>query len=193
MERYHFFASSCRQFGFNCKSLSELKSDETENEGALASVLKVLKQIHSMFFDSVSLFLSLPLTSHDILVHTIIDCWFGTFLQEPGADLADRDVRQVKFLWTTEFDNLQTFPASVFESLMSIWCLRIYSQDMLYDTLIAFPFYSHHRANLTKTGLEFWIDHWCLVGWSMPCSVFQLAFASYTSMIEMHTCMLVMY
>ncbi|KAE9462583.1 hypothetical protein C3L33_05490, partial [Rhododendron williamsianum] len=66
MERYHFFASSCRQFGFNCKSLSELKSDETETEGALASVLKVLKQIHSMFFDS-----------------------------EPGADLADRDVRQV--------------------------------------------------------------------------------------------------
>ncbi|KAF7154503.1 hypothetical protein RHSIM_Rhsim01G0035300 [Rhododendron simsii] len=66
MERYHFFASSCRQFGFNCKSLSELKSDETETEGALASVLKVLKQIHSMFFDT-----------------------------DPGADLADRDVRQV--------------------------------------------------------------------------------------------------
>lgn len=73
MERYHFFASSCRQFGFNCKSLSELKSDETETEGALASVLNVLKQIHSMFFDSVSLFLSLPLSSRDILVHTIVD------------------------------------------------------------------------------------------------------------------------
>ncbi|KAL7224238.1 hypothetical protein ACSBR1_025659 [Camellia fascicularis] len=66
MERYHFFASSCRQFGFNCKSLSELRSDESEPDGALASIMKVLKQIHSIFFDS-----------------------------EPGTDLADRDVRQV--------------------------------------------------------------------------------------------------
>ncbi|KAG7037160.1 RNA polymerase II C-terminal domain phosphatase-like 4 [Cucurbita argyrosperma subsp. argyrosperma] len=44
MERYHFFASSCHQFGFNCKSLSELKSDESETDGALATILKVLKQ-----------------------------------------------------------------------------------------------------------------------------------------------------
>ncbi|KAL5840003.1 hypothetical protein ACOSQ4_012611 [Xanthoceras sorbifolium] len=65
MERYHFFASSCRQFGFNCKSLSELKSDESDLDGALASVLKALKQVHSMFFD------------------------------ELGGDLASRDVRQV--------------------------------------------------------------------------------------------------
>ncbi|KAJ4709607.1 RNA polymerase II C-terminal domain phosphatase-like 4 [Melia azedarach] len=65
MERYHFFASSCRQFGFNCRSLSELKNDESEPDGALASVLKILKRIHSMFFD------------------------------ELGDDLAGRDVRQV--------------------------------------------------------------------------------------------------
>ncbi|KAJ4709231.1 RNA polymerase II C-terminal domain phosphatase-like [Melia azedarach] len=51
MERYHFFASSCRQFGYNCKSLSELKSDESEPDAALASVPKVLKRIHHMFFD----------------------------------------------------------------------------------------------------------------------------------------------
>ncbi|KAE8124513.1 hypothetical protein FH972_019391 [Carpinus fangiana] len=51
MERYHFFASSCHQFGFSCKSLSELKSDESDTDGALATVLKVLKQIHNMFFD----------------------------------------------------------------------------------------------------------------------------------------------
>ncbi|KAL2534828.1 RNA polymerase II C-terminal domain phosphatase-like 4 [Abeliophyllum distichum] len=51
MERYHFFASSCRQFGFNCKSLSELRSDESETDGALATVLKILQQIHSLFFD----------------------------------------------------------------------------------------------------------------------------------------------
>ncbi|XP_019234536.1 PREDICTED: RNA polymerase II C-terminal domain phosphatase-like 4 [Nicotiana attenuata] len=51
MERYHFFTSSCRQFGLKCKSLSETKSDENEAEGALASVLKVLQQIHSLFFD----------------------------------------------------------------------------------------------------------------------------------------------
>ncbi|KAF5725871.1 RNA polymerase II ctd phosphatase putative isoform 1 [Tripterygium wilfordii] len=53
MERYHFFASSCRQFGFNCKSLSELKSDESEFDGALSSVLKVLRRIHSLFFDEL--------------------------------------------------------------------------------------------------------------------------------------------
>ncbi|KAK2638358.1 hypothetical protein Ddye_026153, partial [Dipteronia dyeriana] len=39
MERYHFFKSSCHQFGYNCKSLSKLK-----NDGTLASVLKALKQ-----------------------------------------------------------------------------------------------------------------------------------------------------
>lgn len=52
MERYHFFASSCRQFGFhNCKSLSELKSDESDVDGALATVLEVLKRVHTLFFD----------------------------------------------------------------------------------------------------------------------------------------------
>ncbi|KAG0493344.1 hypothetical protein HPP92_004338 [Vanilla planifolia] len=51
MERYHFFASSCRQFGFNAKSLSELKQDESESDGALATTLSVLKRAHQMFFD----------------------------------------------------------------------------------------------------------------------------------------------
>ncbi|KAL6532748.1 hypothetical protein OROGR_013708 [Orobanche gracilis] len=51
MERYHFFASSCKHFGFNCKSLSELKSDESETEGALPTVLKILQRAHSLFFD----------------------------------------------------------------------------------------------------------------------------------------------
>ncbi|KAG6676550.1 hypothetical protein I3842_15G157200 [Carya illinoinensis] len=53
MERYHFFASSCHQFGFSCKSLSELKNDESETDGALATVLKVLKRVHKMFFDEL--------------------------------------------------------------------------------------------------------------------------------------------
>ncbi|KAJ9704779.1 hypothetical protein PVL29_003026 [Vitis rotundifolia] len=53
MERYHFFASSCHQFGFHCKSLSELKSDESEPDGALATILKVLQQTHSTLFDLV--------------------------------------------------------------------------------------------------------------------------------------------
>ncbi|XP_016579808.2 RNA polymerase II C-terminal domain phosphatase-like 4 [Capsicum annuum] len=66
MDRYHFFASSCRQFGLKCKSLSELKSDENEAEGALASVLKVLQRIHSLFFDA-----------------------------ERGDNIMERDVRQV--------------------------------------------------------------------------------------------------
>ncbi|GMJ01717.1 C-terminal domain phosphatase-like 4 [Hibiscus trionum] len=65
MDRYHFFASSCHQFGFNCKSLSQLKNDESEPDGALASVLKVLRQVHHIFFD------------------------------ELDSDLASRDVRQV--------------------------------------------------------------------------------------------------
>ncbi|EOY32064.1 hypothetical protein QUC31_019560 [Theobroma cacao] len=65
MERYHYFASSCHQFGYKCKSLSQLKSDESEPDGALASVLKALRQIHHMFFDE-------------------LDC-----------NLASRDVRQV--------------------------------------------------------------------------------------------------
>ncbi|KAI3778922.1 hypothetical protein L2E82_08311 [Cichorium intybus] len=52
MERYHFFASSCRQFGYRSKSLSELRSDESEDDGALATALKVLKRVHTMFYDS---------------------------------------------------------------------------------------------------------------------------------------------
>lgn len=51
MERYHFFGSSCKQFGFNNKSLSEQKTDESEDEGALATILKILQQIHSLYFD----------------------------------------------------------------------------------------------------------------------------------------------
>ncbi|CAO2826015.1 unnamed protein product [Amaranthus hypochondriacus] len=51
MERYHYFSSSCRQFGFHCKSLSELKSDENEADGSLATVLGVLKKINGLFFD----------------------------------------------------------------------------------------------------------------------------------------------
>lgn len=66
MERYHFFASSCRQFGFSSKSLSELKTDESESDGALATVLRVLQQIHSTFYNT-----------------------------EHSASLVDRDVRQV--------------------------------------------------------------------------------------------------
>ncbi|XP_022761633.1 RNA polymerase II C-terminal domain phosphatase-like 4 isoform X2 [Durio zibethinus] len=62
MERYHFFASSCHQFGYNCKSLSQLKSDESETDGALSSVLKVLRQIHHIFFEE----LDSELSSRDV-------------------------------------------------------------------------------------------------------------------------------
>ncbi|EPS63533.1 hypothetical protein M569_11249, partial [Genlisea aurea] len=51
MERYLFFGSSCKQFGFTCKSLAELRSDESESEGALSTALATLKRIHSLFFD----------------------------------------------------------------------------------------------------------------------------------------------
>lgn len=52
MERYHYFASSCRQFGFGVRSLSESMQDEREGDGALATVLDVLKRIHAIFFDT---------------------------------------------------------------------------------------------------------------------------------------------
>ncbi|PRQ21016.1 putative protein-serine/threonine phosphatase [Rosa chinensis] len=65
MERYHFFRFNCSQFGFTCESLLELKSDESEPEGALANVLDLLKRIHKIFF------------------------------YELGGNLIDRDVRQV--------------------------------------------------------------------------------------------------
>ncbi|KAL5231096.1 hypothetical protein ABZP36_029872 [Zizania latifolia] len=52
MERYHYFASSCRQFGFGARSLSESMQDERESDGALATILDVLKRIHTIFFDS---------------------------------------------------------------------------------------------------------------------------------------------
>ncbi|XP_074310609.1 RNA polymerase II C-terminal domain phosphatase-like 4 [Silene latifolia] len=67
MDRYHFFSSSCRQFKHDWKSLSELKSDENELDGALARVLGVLKRIHGQFFDPSN-----------------------------GDDYAARDVRQVR-------------------------------------------------------------------------------------------------
>ena len=50
MERYHYFAASCRRSG---QSLSELMQDERESDGALATILDVLKRIHTIFFDSV--------------------------------------------------------------------------------------------------------------------------------------------
>jgi hypothetical protein len=58
MERYHYFASSCRQFGFGVRSLSESMQDEREIDGALATVLDVLKRIHAIFFDTVHSFVT---------------------------------------------------------------------------------------------------------------------------------------
>ncbi|VAH32154.1 unnamed protein product [Triticum turgidum subsp. durum] len=63
MERYHYFASSCRQFGFSVKSLSELMQDERGSDGALATILDVLKRIHTIFFDSA---VETALSSRDV-------------------------------------------------------------------------------------------------------------------------------
>ncbi|KAF0922898.1 hypothetical protein E2562_002146 [Oryza meyeriana var. granulata] len=63
MERYHYFASSCRQFGFGARSLSESMQDERESDGALATILDVLKRIHTIFFDSA---VQNPLPSRDV-------------------------------------------------------------------------------------------------------------------------------
>ncbi|MCL7035124.1 hypothetical protein MKW94_027881 [Papaver nudicaule] len=51
MDRYHYFSSSGRSFGLNNRSLSELRTDESEPDGALATILEVLKCIHFLFFD----------------------------------------------------------------------------------------------------------------------------------------------
>lgn len=63
MERYNFFASSLRQFGYSGESLSEMKRDESETTGALAVVLKVLRRVHQMFFDPD---LGIDVTSRDV-------------------------------------------------------------------------------------------------------------------------------
>ncbi|XP_052156875.1 RNA polymerase II C-terminal domain phosphatase-like 4 isoform X1 [Oryza glaberrima] len=63
MERYHYFASSCRQFGFGARSLSETMQDERENDGALATILFVLERIHTIFFDPDD---QKPLSSRDV-------------------------------------------------------------------------------------------------------------------------------
>ncbi|KAK9684259.1 hypothetical protein RND81_10G197400 [Saponaria officinalis] len=46
MDRYMYFSSGCHKLGYNCKSLAELKRDEIELDGALSSILQVLKRIH---------------------------------------------------------------------------------------------------------------------------------------------------
>ncbi|KAI5440849.1 RNA polymerase II C-terminal domain phosphatase-like 4 [Lathyrus oleraceus] len=50
MNRYIFFNSSCENFGYKCKSLAALRIDESEADGPLAKILKVLKHIHCTFF-----------------------------------------------------------------------------------------------------------------------------------------------
>eukprot|EP00250_Pteridium_aquilinum_P022100 c25301_g1_i1 orf=498-2045(-) len=51
MERYHFFGSSCKQFGIASASLLEAEKDESENEGTLANTLELLRRVHTAFFD----------------------------------------------------------------------------------------------------------------------------------------------
>ncbi|CAN6279729.1 unnamed protein product [Urochloa humidicola] len=54
VDRYIYFASSCRQFGYGgASSLAELGRDERDHDGALAVMLGVLKRVHEGFFDSV--------------------------------------------------------------------------------------------------------------------------------------------
>lgn len=50
MDKYKYFASRGNENGSKCRSFSEQRIDESEAEGALSSVLKVLKRIHCVFF-----------------------------------------------------------------------------------------------------------------------------------------------
>ncbi|XP_066324609.1 RNA polymerase II C-terminal domain phosphatase-like 4 [Miscanthus floridulus] len=51
MDRYHYFASTCRKFGYDIPSLAEQGRDEREQDCSLAVVLGVLERIHKAFFD----------------------------------------------------------------------------------------------------------------------------------------------
>jgi RNA polymerase II C-terminal domain phosphatase-like 3/4 len=53
MDRYHYFASTCRDFGYDVSSMAALNRDEREHDGSLAVALRVLKRVHRGFFDSV--------------------------------------------------------------------------------------------------------------------------------------------
>lgn len=98
MERYHYFASSCRQFGLSARSLSETKKDESESEGALLTILNVLKRAHQMFFDP-----------------------------DLEMDMARRDVRQVlkdirgEILQGCKIVFSRVFPSKVNASDQAIW------------------------------------------------------------------------
>ncbi|EES05954.1 hypothetical protein BDA96_04G352800 [Sorghum bicolor] len=51
MDRYHYFACTCRKFRYNIPSMAEQARDEREHDGSLAVVLGVLNRIHQAFFD----------------------------------------------------------------------------------------------------------------------------------------------
>lgn len=101
MPRYHFFRSSCQEFGLrNVKSYSELKSDECDQYGGayLASVLQLLRHIHILFFNEVE-----------------------------SQDLVDRDVRPVLQILKKQVLNgckivfSHVFPLSVEASTHPLW------------------------------------------------------------------------
>lgn len=69
MKRYHFFTASYCKFHINAKSGGELKNDESESDGALATILEILKHAHRSFFDTEN--------------------------KDHKSDLSSRDVRQV--------------------------------------------------------------------------------------------------
>uniref|UniRef100_A0A452Z142 RNA polymerase II C-terminal domain phosphatase-like n=1 Tax=Aegilops tauschii subsp. strangulata TaxID=200361 RepID=A0A452Z142_AEGTS len=71
MERYHYFAASCRHSG---QSLSELMQDERESDGALATILDVLKRIHTIFFD---------LVGYLQFYQSLSSCCFTVFVHKP--------------------------------------------------------------------------------------------------------------
>ncbi|KAL6129198.1 hypothetical protein ACLB2K_072551 [Fragaria x ananassa] len=101
MPRYHFFRSSCQESGLrNVKPYSELKSDECDRYGGayLASVLQLLRHIHTLFFNEVE-----------------------------SQDLVDRDVRPVLQILKKQVLNgckivfSHVFPSSVEASTHPLW------------------------------------------------------------------------
>ncbi|KAF8730118.1 hypothetical protein HU200_017088 [Digitaria exilis] len=53
IDRYHYFASTCRNFDYNISSMAEQNRDEREHDGSLAVALQVLTRVHKDFFNLV--------------------------------------------------------------------------------------------------------------------------------------------
>lgn len=67
-----------------------MRSDESETDGALANILRVLQRVHSIFFDSVGLDICCFWVPIDFVTQS---CDQGLSVQEHEESLVSWDVR----------------------------------------------------------------------------------------------------